>query len=401
MPMVDTSTRHPERIDYAWVDQQPELDRVLEALLNVDRYALDTEFHRERTYFPKLALIQVAWLDAGAPGGQRVALVDPLTIDMTAFEPLFASDALCVIHAAQQDLDVLTHAVGAVPSKMFDTQIAAGFAGYGTPSLVSLLQGEIGVSPPKGDRLTDWLRRPLSDDQMQYAASDVEFLLEVHERLVAKLEASGRTEWVADACEELRTKPVSGASPNDAWLRLKDARTLRPNARGVAQAVAAWRERRAMHLDVPVRQVLPDLAILGISQRAPATVKELSQARGVDDRHGRGSVADEILVAVKEGRSAPTPPTPPSADDLERNLRPAVALISAWISQLARDESIDTALLATRADLVAFLRGDPDARLANGWRAELLGDGIRSLIAGESGLTFDGQGRLRLIPVAR
>ena len=170
MPMVDTSTRQPERIDYAWVDQQPTLDDVLETLLDVDRYALDTEFHRERTYFPKLALIQVAWLDAGAPGGQRVALIDPLTVDMTAFVPLFESDSLCVIHAAQQDLDVLTHAVGAVPSKMFDTQIAAGFAGYGTPSLVSLLQGEVGVSPPKGDRLTDWLRRPLSDDQMQYAA---------------------------------------------------------------------------------------------------------------------------------------------------------------------------------------------------------------------------------------
>jgi ribonuclease D len=152
---------------------------------------------------------------------------------------------------------------------------------------------------------------------------------------------------------------------------------------------------------VPVRQVLPDLAILGISQRAPSTLKELTQARGVDDRHTRGSIADEILVAVRDGRAAPAPTPPPSADDLERNLRPAVALISAWIGQLARDESIDTALLATRSDLVAFLRGDAGARLANGWRAELLGDGIRSLIAGESGLTFDGQGRLRLIPVAR
>ena len=101
-----------------------------------------------------------------------------------------------MIHAAQQDLDVLTHAAGAVPRRMFDTQIAAGFAGYGTPSLVSLLQGEVGVSPAKGDRLTDWLRRPLSDDQMQYAAADVEYLLEVHDRLGAKLSASGRTEWV-------------------------------------------------------------------------------------------------------------------------------------------------------------------------------------------------------------
>ena len=127
-------------------------------------------------YFPKLALVQVAWHDESL--GQQVALIDPLAVDVHALAPLLTSDVLCVIHAAQQDLDVLTHAAGAVPARMFDTQIAAGFVGYGTPSLVSLLQGEIGVSPAKGDRLTDWLRRPLSDDQMQYAAVDVEYLLE-------------------------------------------------------------------------------------------------------------------------------------------------------------------------------------------------------------------------------
>jgi ribonuclease D len=387
-------------IAYRWVDEQAQLDELITTLLSVDRYALDTEFHRERTYFPKLALIQVAWLEEAAPGGQRVALVDPLATDVHVFAPLFESDTLCVIHAAQQDLDVMTHSVGVVPKAMFDTQIAAGFAGYGTPSLVTLLQGEIGISPPKGDRLTDWLRRPLSDDQLSYAAADVEYLLEVHDKLVAKLTASQRLSWVDDACEELRTKPVSGSLPDEAWLRLKDARTLRPNARGVAKSLAAWRERRAMRLDIPVRQVVPDLAILGIAQRAPTTLKELSQARGVDDRHTRGPMADEILEAVKQGKSAPVPETPPSADDLERSLRPAVALISAWISQLARDESVDTAMLATRSDLVAFLRGDEDARLSTGWRAELLGDGIRRLVAGQAGLTFDGQGRLRLISVA-
>ncbi len=387
-----------ERIAYRWIDQQDELERLVDALRQCPRYALDTEFHRERTYFPKLALVQVAWHDETL--GQQVALVDPLAVDVHALAPLLTSDVLCVIHAAQQDLDVLTHAAGAIPARMFDTQIAAGFVGYGTPSLVSLLQGEIGVSPPKGDRLTDWLRRPLSDDQMQYAAVDVEYLLEVHDLLAAKLAASGRTEWVDEACEELRTKPVSGSAPDEAWLRLKDSRTLRPSARGVARAVAAWRERRAMRVDIPVRQVLPDLAVLGIAQRAPGTLRELSQSRGVDDRHAKGTIAAEILAAVSEGKAAPPPPVPATADDLERNLRPAVALISAWVSQLARDEHVDTALLATRADLVAFLRGDDDARLGTGWRAGLLGDGIRRLVAGEAGLTFDGQGRLRLIPVA-
>ena len=390
-PVPDASIR------FRWIDQQGELDDLVGTLTSEPRYALDTEFHRERTYYPKLALVQVAWR---ASEGQQVALIDPLAVDVSPFGELFASDALCVIHAAQQDLDVLTHAVGSVPTRMFDTQLAAGFVGYGTPSLVSLLQGEIGVSPPKGDRLTDWLRRPLSDSQRQYAAVDVEYLLEVHERLVAQLAEAGRLVWAEDACEELRTRPTSGSAPDDAWMRLKDARSLRPGARAVAQSVAAWRERRAMRTDVPVRQVLPDLAILGISQRAPSSLKELSQARGVDDRHSRGAIAEEILEAVRAAKGAPAPSAPASADDLDRNMRPAVTLVSAWVGQLARDERIDPALLATRADIVAFLRGDDGARLGTGWRNDLVGDGIRRLVGGEAGLTFDPEGRLRLHAVS-
>ncbi len=385
------------RFEYRWIDRQGDFDDLVETLLAEPRYALDTEFHRERTYYPKLALVQVAWRGAD---GQELALIDPLAIDVTPFGKLFSADSLCVIHAAQQDLDVLTHAVGSVPAKMFDTQLAAGFVGYGTPSLVSLLQGEIGVSPQKGDRLTDWLRRPLTDSQCQYAAVDVEYLLEVHERLVGQLAEAERLAWAEDACEELRTRPTSGSAPDDAWLRLKDARSLRPSARAVAQSVAAWRERRAMRTDVPVRQVLPDLAILGISQRAPSSIKELSQARGVDDRHSRGGIADEILDAVRAAKGVPAPASPPSVDDLDRNMRPAVTLVSAWVGQLARDERLDPALLATRADIVAFLRGDDGARLGTGWRNELVGDGIRRLVGGEAGLTFDPEGRLRLHAVS-
>jgi len=384
-------------IEFRWIDQQADLDAVVTELCGVPRYALDTEFHRERTYFPKLALVQIAWR---SERGQELVLIDPLAVDVAVLGSLFATEALCVIHAAQQDLDVLTHSVGSVPARMFDTQLAAGFVGYGTPSLGALLQGEVGVTPAKGDRLTDWLRRPLTDSQCQYAAVDVEYLLDVHERLVAKLADAGRIGWAEDACEELRTRPVSGSAPEDAWMRLKDGRSLRPNARAVAQSLAAWRERRAMRTDVPVRQVLPDLAILGISQRAPSTGKELAQARGVDDRHTRGGLAQEILDAVREGKQADAPTAPPSPDDLDRSMRPAVTLVSAWVAQLARDERLDPALLATRADIVSFLRGDADARLASGWRNELVGDGIRRLVGGEAGLTFDGEGRLRLTRVA-
>ena len=379
---------------HRWIDQQADLDEVVDALLSESRYAIDTEFHRERTYFPALALVQLAWGDHG-----DLVLIDPLGVDISVLGRLFDSDVEAVFHAAQQDLDVLTHAVGSVPKRFFDTQIAGGFVGYGTPSLVALLNGELGVNPPKGDRLTDWLRRPLTDAQRQYAAADVEHLLELQDHLLIELEELGRVGWVHEACDELRSRPTSGLRPEDAWMRLKDARGLRPRPRAVAQAVAAWRERTAMERNVPVRQVLPDLAVLGIAQRQPNTDKELAQARGVDERFSRGKVAQQILEAVAEGRRNEPPPGRTGGDDLERELRPAVTLISAWISQVAKTERIDTAILATRADLIALLSGDPEARLSHGWRAELLGDGVRRLLAGRAALTFDKGAGLRLVDV--
>ncbi len=379
--------------EYRWIDTDAELESTIDALLEQPRYAIDTEFHRERTYFPALALVQIGWPD-------DLVLIDPLAVDIKALGRLFDSDVEAVFHAAQQDLDVLTHAVGSIPRRFFDTQIAGGFVGYGTPSLVSLLQGELNITVPKGDRLTDWLRRPLTDEQKLYAAGDVLYLLQTQDQLLEQLGELGRVGWAEEACRELARRPTSGNDPSSAWQRLKDARSLRPKARAVAQAVAAWRERTAMSRNVPVRQVLPDLAILGISQRRPANEKELKQARGVDDRYGRGKAAAEILEAVASARDAEPPDTLRGGDDLDRELRPAVTLISAWVSQVAKAERIDTAMLATRNDLIEFLSGDERARLRSGWRNELLGDGIARLVEGTAGLTFDREGGLRLVEIA-
>ncbi len=377
---------------HRWVDTQAEFEALVDHLAAEPRYALDTEFHRERTYFPKLALMQFA-----AAG--ETTLVDPLSVDLTALRRLFATENVAVLHAAQQDLDVLTHACGAVPAKIYDTQLASGFLGYSTPSLVSLLMSELRVSAAKGDRLTDWLRRPLTVDQREYAAADVDHLLALQDRLDGQLDELGRAEWVSEACEELRLRPASGTDPSQAWLRIKDVRMLKPRARGVARALCEWRERRAMAVDVPVRQILPDLAVLGIAQRQPTTLQDLVQARGVDDRHARGNLAKEILTAVAVGQSNEIELPPPDGEELERHMRPAVALVSAWIADLARKQRVDSSLLATRSDLVALLRGDEGARLLRGWRAELVGDGIQRLVQGKAGLTFDGRGGLKLIAV--
>jgi ribonuclease D len=374
------------------VRDQGSLEETIDAAVRAETYALDTEFHRERSYHPKVALVQLAWPDG-------IALVDPLAIDLRGIAPLFAGPGLAVVHAAQQDLDVLTRTCGCIPSRLFDTQLAAGFLGHATPSLGNLLAAELGLKLPKADRLSDWLRRPLSANQRSYAAADVAHLLELHDRLVAQLEELGRLSWALDECEELRTRPTGPGDPDDAWLKLKDVRTLRSRSRGVARSVAAWRERRAAELDLPVRFVLPDLAILGIAQRPPSTMEELRATRGVEERHARGNTGAELLAAVADGLARPVELPETNGDELDRHLRPAVTLVSAWVSQLARDQRIDTALLATRADLVDLLRGDPDARLAHGWRAATVGDDIRHLVAGEAALAFDGHGGLKLLSI--
>lgn len=378
------------RMNSLWVDDRETLERVVDDLMSVERYAIDTEFHREKTYYPQLALIQVAWRD-------QIALIDPLAVDCRYLARLFDSNALAVVHAAQQDLEVLKHSCGVAPRQIFDTQLSAGFLGYSTPSLSSLVQSEFKVTLPKADRLTDWLRRPLSDTQVKYAASDVEYLLELHDRLTIRLSAQGRQEWAIQACEELRTRAYGPGDPTLAWLKIKEIRSLRGRARGVAQAVAEWRERKAMTADIPPRRVLSDMALLTIAQKAPSSETELMQARGVEARQVSGSIAKELLEAIRQSATRDQRAPANDSDEVERDLRPAVTLISAWVSELARQHQIDVALLATRSDITALLRNQPDARLTDGWRANIVGDDIRRIVSGHAGLSFDTHGKLRLM----
>jgi ribonuclease D len=362
------------------------LAEVVARLADEPRYAVDTEFHRERTYAPRLALLQLAWSNG-------CAVVDPLAVDPAPLGTVLEGPGTAVLHAAGQDLEVLLRACGTVPSSLFDTQVAAGFLGFSTPSLATLLDRVLGVPLPKGDRLTDWLRRPLTSGQLDYAVADVAWLLPVTDALVGELDATGRRPWVEEELELIRTRSRTMPDPDTAWLRLKEARALRGRSRGVAVAVAAWRERRAASLDIPARQVLPDLAVLGVAGAMPRSIGALRAVRGVDERHLRGGTGDELLAAVAAGRELPETATREARrDDVDRDLRPAVALVAAWVAQLGRDLRIDPTLLATRGDLAAFLNGDADARLATGWRATLIGEPVRRLVDGRAALAFGRRG---------
>lgn len=326
-----------------------------------------------------------------------MALVDPLAVDLGPLAEVLDGPGLAVAHAAEQDLEVLDRACGTTPARLFDTQLAAGFIGMSTPSLASLVDRLLGRPLTKGDRLTDWTRRPLSAGQREYAASDVVHLLDLHKVLVGELESMGRLAWAQTECDLFLARSRQAWPPERVWWRMREARGLRGHSRGVAQCVLAWRERRAAEMDKPVRSILPDLATVAIAHRPPRNAEELAQVRGLDGRRLRPELAAEVLEAVEAGLALPDEQLClPLSDELDSTLRPAATLAAAWVSQRASELRIDPALLATRADLNAMLRGDPACRLTQDWRSSLLGAPLRRLVAGEAALGLAAGGGLVL-----
>jgi ribonuclease D len=343
--------------------------------------------------------MQIGWRrpksDGDGDDAVEIVLVDPLDVDVAPLERVLTGPGLCIMHAASQDLEILERACGIVPSRLVDTQVAAGFVGLGSPGLGVLLQKRLGLNLPKADRLTDWMRRPLPDDAASYAAADVAYLHRLWESLGAELESRGRVGWLMDECDELRRRHGEPLDPDRAWWRIKEARRLRGRARGVAQSVAAWRERRAREVDKPVRHVLPDLAVVAIAERPPRRRADLDRVRGLDGRHLRSGAGDSLMAAIEVGAAlAEADLEIPPRDGVDTIFRPAVTLASAWVSQLARDAELDTALVATRADIESLVRGEPSSRLSSGWRARVAGLPVQRLLAGEAALAFDGDGSL-------
>ncbi len=355
-----------------------------------DAYALDTEFHRERTYYPRLALVQIAWHD-------QLAVIDPLAVPITPLAKLLDGGGLAVLHAAEQDLEVLYHECGTRPRRMFDTQIGAGFIGYNSPSLATLHDRLLGVELAKEARLSDWFQRPLPDHMLAYAASDVERLLEISDILQKELHARGRLEWAEEECALLLKRADAGRSPEAAWLRIKEVRRMEGRPRALAQAVARWREEYASKQNRPVRHVLSDLGVAVVAQRMPKSLSQLRDIRGVEPRNLRKGADKDLLAFLDEIRNVeltvePTGRTP----NLDPSLKPAISLIASWAAQHAAQADLDPALVATRNDIEALLRGDPGCRALKGWRADVIAAPVQQLLDGTAAVAFDNQGKLTL-----
>ena len=352
------------------------------------RAAIDLEFMWERTYAPVACLAQVATPAA-------VHLVDPIDgAPLLPVAELVADPAVeVVMHAPSADLTLLGMAYGLRPARLRDVQITAGFVGLGAgQGLGTLLERVLGVRLDKGERYTDWTRRPLSAAQLEYAGGDVAHLLELHDELWRRAEALGRSEWVAEEHErrygaEARLVP----DPALAWRRVKGQGRLSGRDRAVLASLAAWREEEARRRDKPASWVVPDRTLVEIARRRPADRRALEAERGLPDRV-RGGTAEGLLAALRAGEAAPpmasgAPPSP----ELQQRLEVLAPLGAVLVSARAAAVDLAPSLLATRDDIVAFLvaaiRGELDGQpLASGWRREIAGEALIELAGGRLAL---------------
>ena len=364
---------------------------LVDELSEAEAYGLDAEFHGESSYYPRLAVLQVA-----TP--TRAAVVDATLVDVRPLRTILEGPGLMVAHAGEQDLQVLLRATGAIPARMLDTQIAAGFLGFGSPSLLKLVSELLGVRLEKGARMSDWFKRPLTPEQITYAAADVLHLLDLRAVLEERLTAAGRLQWAYEECE--RHRRVRQPDVTAAWWRVKGFRQLRGRSRGVAQELAAWRETAAMAADKPARRILADEALMLLAERPPRSARDMPTSRFFDARRLSAEHLEGMMAAVARGLELrPEELRLPPDTDLPPHLQPLAALLSAWIAQQARDASIDLALVATRTDIETFLRRVPENRLERGWRADLVGSTVGRIMAGQAGVAYDGNGRLVLVDV--
>ena len=368
--------------DFHWIDTQAELETLIDELCETDAYALDTEFHRERTYLPVLALIQIA-----TPDG--ISLVDPFAVDVRPLKRVLECDNVCVMHAAAQDLEILELACGVAPRRLFDTQIAALFCGYRTSSLGKLVEGFLGLGLDKSAQLTDWTRRPLPDADLSYAASDVAHLLELRDTLSRDLRTRGRLEWAGEEIERLRAKDRTPPDPRTLWWKLRGKAKLNGKARGVAQELAAWRDDEARTRNKPVRSVLSDMALLSLAQRPVRDAGQLRGIRNFDARRFRHTEA--LLAAVQRGVRLPRSDVqlPPQKPANLPNVDGVIALCLAWLAQRASEEDLDITVLGTRDDVTNLVLGQA-SRLSDGWRHELVGVELSSIIDGTAALRVRG-----------
>ncbi len=349
--------------------------------------AVDTEFIRERTYWPKLCLVQIA-------GPTDAVAIDPLAdgIDLQPlFELLNDAPVLKVFHSARQDIEIFHHMSDRVPTPLFDTQLAAMVCGFGDQvGLETLISKMSGHQLDKSSRFTDWARRPLSQRQLDYAIADVALLREPFERLRDQLKQNGRERWLQEDVAGLTNPATYRPEPLQAWQRLKprstDARFL-----AILQAVAAWREREAIARDVPRNRVLRDDALLELAAHPPETAADLSRRRAISNGFSNSAAAEELLAAVAHGFGLPRDQAPSRTRPAsQRNSAGSLSdLLKVLLKFKCTQHHVAQRLVASAGD-VERIAAEDDAPVPalKGWRREVFGEDALRLKRGEIALAI-------------
>lgn len=377
------------------ITQQEELQKFCDSLSASDFICVDTEFHRETTFWPELCLIQ-----ASAPGVEGV--IDPKAdgIDLAPFLDLLADTSrVKVFHAARQDMEIFNKLIGTPPAPVFDTQIAAMALGLGDSiSYDNLIQRVLRRHIDKSSQFTDWKRRPLSDKQLAYALGDVTHLRDAYLWMRDELEKRGRFAWVSEEMEALSDPGLYDTDPKNAWQRLKIRKTHKDYL-AVFASVAAWRERQAQALDRPRRRILKDDAIQEIADQKPKSEEQFDRLRAVPKGFIRSRNADGLLQTVENALADPDAYAPPAPPRKQNPQTPAGApeMLKVLLKYVSEDSDVVPRLIANAADIERIARGetDKDIPALTGWRYEVFGQKARALLTGKLALSFE-NGQVRL-----
>lgn len=376
-----------------YIDNPADLATYCAELRRHDWFAIDTEFMREKSYYPQLCLIQIATPDGAV-------CIDPFGIDDLGplLELLYDPAILKVFHAARQDLEIFHVMRGTPPAPVFDTQLAATLLGHGDQvGYGALVKETLGVELEKAHSRADWSLRPLTPEQLEYAADDVRYLVQVYQKQRAALEQNGRLPWLAEDFAALSDPHTYENPPQEAWRRIKGVNFLKGVQLAVLQQIAAWREQQAQDSDRPRRWVLKDEVMFDMAKLMPDSLDKLGRIRGLEkgtvERNGK-----RLLELIQQGRKMPKDDWP----QLETAIRLApgqeamVDAMMALVRLRAQQHQVSVPTLAPRREVERLLGDDSEAALRHGWRAQLVGQDLERLLRGELFLHVR-QGRLEVV----